>query len=106
MYRGTTPTLTFTLPFEASKLDYLSIAFAQKATPYAKDATLILEKELRHCTLNGNAVVLELTENDTLAMDCHFDVEIQLRAKCAGKSMASKIYTVPVKRILKDGCLP
>ena len=88
------------------KLDYLSIAFAQKATPYTKDATLVLEKQISDCTLSGNTVILELAETDTLALDCHFDVEIQLRAKCGGKSMASKIYTVPVGRILKDGCLP
>lgn len=105
MYRGTTPTLTFVLPFEANKLQKLSIAFAQKKTPYAQDATLIFEKEIAQCGMKENVVTLELSETDTLALDCHYDVEIQLRAAMNGKSMASDIYTVPVERILKDGCL-
>ena len=105
MYRGTTPTLTFVLPFDAKQLDKLSIAFAQKKTPYAKDATLVYEKQISQCGMNGNVITLELTETDTLALDCHYDVEIQLRAAVNGKSMASDIYTVPVERILKEGCL-
>lgn len=105
MYRGTTPTITFTLPFEASKLDVLSIAFAQKENPYAKAATMMFEKTLADCTLQDNSVICELTEKDTLRLNSAYDVEIQLRVKCAGKSMASEVYSVPVGHILKDGCL-
>ena len=105
MYRGTTPTITFTLPFEASKIDVLSIAFAQKESPYAKEAKVIFEKKLADCTLQGNAVLCELSERDTLQLNSDRDVEIQMRAKCAGKGLVSEIYTRPVERILKDGCL-
>lgn len=106
MYRGTTPTLYFSLPFEASRLEYLSIAFAQKDNPYQQDAKLVFEKTIGSCSINENEVVCELTEEETLLLDCHYPVEIQLRAKCNGKSMASEIFNVPVERILKDGCLP
>ena len=105
MYRGTTPTLTFVLPFEANKLEKLSVAFAQKKTAYDKESTLVFEKELCHCDAKENAINLTLTETDTLALDCHYDVDIQLRVAVNGKSMASEIYTVPVERILKEGCL-
>ena len=46
MYRGTTPTLTFTLPFPCDQLSIVSIAFAQKKPSYAKDAEIVLEKAL------------------------------------------------------------
>ena len=105
MYRGTTPTITFTLPFEASKIDVLNIAFAQKENIYSKVSTVIFEKKLDDCTRQGNAILCELSEKDTLQMNSGHDVEIQLRVKYAGKSLASKVYTIPVERILKDGCL-
>lgn len=105
MYRGTTPTITFALPFEASKIDVLSIAFAQKQTPYSKESTLVFEKKLADCTVEGKSILCELTEADTLQLRSDYDVDIQMRVKCAGKWLASKIYTKPVERILKDGCL-
>lgn len=105
MYRGTTPTLTFTLPFPCDQLSIVSIAFAQKKPNYAKDAEIVLEKTLCDCQMNGNTLTLTLTEEDTLALDCHCLVEIQLRAKVGDVTMASEIITESVGRILKDGCL-
>ena len=105
MYRGTTPTLTFTLPFEAATLDVLSIAFAQVVETRGKKPVVVLEKTLGDCELSGNVISLALTEADTLSLDDKQHVEIQLRAAVNGKSMASCIYRVPVERILKDGCL-
>lgn len=105
MYRGTTPTLTFTLPFSCDQLSVVSIAFAQKKMPYAKEAEVVLEKALCDCQMNGNTLALTLSEEDTLALDCHYLVEIQLRAKVGDVTMASEIITESVGRILKDGCL-
>ena len=105
MYRGTTPTITFTLPFEASKIEVLSIAFAQKKTPYSEHATLVFEKRLSDCVPDGNAVRLTLSEADTLRLECDKEVEIQLRVKYNGVSMASKVYKESVNCILKDGSL-
>ena len=106
MYRGTTPTLTFTLPFPCENLDYVSIAFAQKKTDYSADPEMVLEKFLHDCVASGYTLSLTLSEADTLALDDHYLVEIQLRVKYAGVSMASDIITDSVNRILKDGCLP
>ena len=105
MYRGTTPTLTFTLPFSCDQLSVVSIAFAQKKMPYAKEAEVVLEKALCDCQMNGNTLALTLSEEDTLALDCHYLVEIQLRAKVGDVTMASEIIPESVGRILKDGCL-
>lgn len=105
MYRGTTPTLIFTLPFPCDKMSVCSIAFAQHIVPYSKDPEVVLEKQLCDCKADGNILTLTLTETDTLKLDCHQDVEIQLRVKCGEASMASDIFKTPVGRILKDGCL-
>lgn len=105
MIRGTTPTLTFTLPFSAADIERLSVAFAQKPNKYAEKSVVVLEKCLTDCAVKNETIELELTEDDTLALNCDFDVEIQLRAQVLGKKMASDIITVPVGRILKDGCL-
>ena len=105
MYRGTTPTLTFTLPFAASELEILSIAFSQVNPLNGLSPKLVFEKKLSDCTLSGNVVRVELSENDTLMLSGGKTVEIQLRAAVGDKRMASKIFRIPVDSILKDGVL-
>lgn len=105
MYRGTTPTITFTLPFEAAKIDAMFITFAQKKTNYSEDSVVIFEKTLADCKIDGKDVRLTLSEGDTLKLSSHKDVEIQIRAVSGEIKMASPIYTEPVCRILKEGSL-
>lgn len=106
MTRGTTPTLIFELPFPASQIEVLSIAFSQRQVdePYLP-AQLVLEKQLSDCTVDGNNISLTLSQEDTLALNSSQDVEIQLRALNGGSALASQIITAPVGRILKDGVL-
>lgn len=98
MIRGTTPTLNFTLPFDCSTITVCSIAFAQ-------DEVIVLEKTLTDCQMNGRVLSVELTEEETLLLDCHKNVEIQVRCGCGAAKLASQIICVDVGRILKDGCL-
>lgn len=105
MYRGTTPTLTFTLPFEGDRLDLLSIAFAQVKPLEGLEPKVILEKTLADCTVSGNCVAVTLTEEETLRLRGGKSVDIQLRAAVGEQRMASKIFTVQVEEILKDGVL-
>lgn len=99
MYRGTTPTLNFTLPFDCANITALSVAFAQ-------DEVVVLEKTYDDCAMDGNKLSVTLTEDDTLLLDCDKrEVEIQLRVGCGESRMASKIIKTSVDRILKDGCL-
>lgn len=99
MRRGTTPTLKFTLPFDAGSITALSIAFAQ-------GGRVVLEKELKDCTIDGQAITLELTEEDTLTFDIGSDwVEIQLRVGIGSRRLASNIIRTVVSRILRDGLL-
>ena len=99
MYRGTTPTLLFTLPMDSSRISALHLSFAQKGE-------LVLEKTLEDCLLQGNTLQVTLTEQETLLFDEKRGlVELQLRVGCGETKMASNIMQVSVGRILKDGCL-
>lgn len=98
MYRGTTPTLVFTLPFDAGKISVLNIAFAQ-------DRKVVLEKTLGDCQISGEQISVKLTEADTLKFSHESILEIQMRCVYDGNRMASDIIHATVERILKDGCL-
>lgn len=96
MIRGTTPTHTFTLPFDASFIKCVKVIYAQ-------NDKVIFSKETTDCTLSGNTVTTKLTQADTLAFDCHYAVQIQVRALTLGDdALASDIYTVSVGKCL-DG---
>lgn len=105
MRRGTTPTLRFKLPISCDRIDVADIAFAQKETIRSKESTLVFSKVKDDCEMDGNILSLTLKEEDTLKLSDDVPVEIQLRLKCGETSMATKIFEIPVKRILKDGCL-
>ena len=99
MYRGTTPTFTFTLPFESSQITSLNLCFVQWGE-------IVLEKTLSDCRPDGNTLQIDLTEAETLQFDAGKGmVEMQLRVGCGDARMASNIMIVSVERILKDGCL-
>lgn len=105
MYRATTPTITFTLPFDVSNIEELSIAFGQKETPYSRHAKLVFEKFLSDCDVDGKSVRLTLSEADTLKLECDKDVEIQLWVKRNGVSTASKVYKEPVDCIMNESSI-
>ena len=99
MYRGTTPTLTFTVPFDCSTITACSVAFAQ-------NDVVVLEKKIGDCHLEGNVITVPLTEEDTLVFDCKKRaLDIQLRIGCGAERFASQIIHTHVDKILKDGCL-
>ncbi len=99
MYRGTTPTITFTLPFDGRQITALNLCFAQQGQ-------ILLEKQLADCVVGGNTLQVCLTETETLLFDGNGGmVEMQLRVGCGEARMASNIMRVSVERILKDGCL-
>lgn len=99
MYRGTTPTLEFELPFECCEMIKCHIAFSQ-------NGEVVLEKTMNDCLQNGKLLSCKLSEEDTLKLDCSESIlEIQLRVQCGEEKLASEIIKTQVKRILKDGYL-
>ena len=99
MYRGTTPTLKFTLPFDTSTLDAVWVTIAQ-------GGNAVINKEKSDCDLKGKDISVTLTQADTLSLTSEIKAEIQLRVLTTdGLALASAIFREDTKRILKDGVI-
>lgn len=99
MIRGTTPTLEFTVPFDTSILAEAWVILSQKDK-------VVLYKQLKDCTCNERKLIVHLTQEETLLLDCKCITEIQIRARTLeGEALASDIMTADTGRILKDGVI-
>lgn len=98
MYRGTTPTLTFTLPIEAATITALNIALAQRGR-------VVVSRDLDGVETDGRKITMTLTEEETLRLYADVELQIQVRVGVGAARMASQVFTVPVERILRDGAL-
>ena len=93
MFRATTPTHIFALPFDTSQLKEIRVTYAQ-------GGETILSKTEADCTLNGKEIRIQLTQEETLLFKPE-RVYIQLRVLTTdGNVMASNIATV-----YADNCL-
>lgn len=98
MIRGTTPTLKFTLPFEASKIEKLYITIAQ--------SDITINKETQDCVLSESTIETTLTQEETLSLKDSYTTKMQLRVKTNdGKVLASQIFDLKVEDVLYDGIL-
>ena len=96
MIRGTTPTHTFSIPFDTSTVSEVKITYAQ-------DDVVVLEKRTDDCTLSGSQLSVTLTQDDTFLFDCKKIVEIQIRILTIdGNALASIPEKVGVSKCL-DG---
>lgn len=110
MRRGTTPTHTFTLPFEVPDGAKVRIVYAQ-------NEKIVLEHETTACEISGAVITTRLSDEETLRFDCreHFHdghyqtypVEIQIGIKTPhGDKLWSEIITTDVERCLRaDGVI-
>lgn len=103
MYRGTTPTNTFT-----SELD-LSNAVVVYIT-YKQNKQVVFEKGKEDITFSSDdsnyVMSIELTQEETLKLSPNNSVAIQIRARFAdGNAVASNIITTSVAQILKEGVI-
>ncbi len=99
IYRGSTPTIGYRLPFAADQLAEASIAVAQ-------NGKLVLEKTMAECVLDGDIIAADLSQQDTLKLNDQYPADIQMRVRTlAGESLITEIVTVPVGRILRDGVI-
>lgn len=100
MIRGTTPLLTFTLPFDVSKATDVWVTFSQNNT----EVFTILTDEL---TIAENVIDCRLNQQQTLALKAGVYVEMQIRVAFDNENykdaLASDIMRTTVQRILKDG---
>lgn len=99
MKRGTTPTHTFTLPFDVSTIKKVRILYAQAGT-------VRLTKETGDVFMDGRAISVTLTQEDTLALTSGNVVDIQIRVLTQGDdSLVSDIVQVYVERLLENEVL-
>lgn len=97
--RGTTPTFTFTLPFEADTLDAFWVSFKQQK------AELNKEKGDSGVTQNLKDITVTLSQEETLnfaAGKC----QIQIRGRDKfGKAIASNTMSIEVADVLRSGVI-
>ena len=110
MRRGTTPTHTFTLPFEIPEGSSIRIVYAQ-------NDKIIIERTTETCTVDGKVITVRLTDKETLCVDCTphwfegrlqpYPVEVQVGVKTPnGDKLWSDIITDDPERIIrKDGVI-
>ena len=99
MYRATTPTHIFTLPFDTDQLEKIRITYAQFGET-------IFQKNETQCTLIGKTIKVELTQEETLRFQSTAEVSIQLRVMTTdGKVMASEILQKQPKECLDEEVL-
>lgn len=99
MIRGTTPTLSFTLPFIPIAAEKIWITFEQNDVE-------VFTLEKHEITIEDNVISFTLTQEQTLALLPNSIVQIQIRIKFSELNViASDTITTTVKEILKDGVM-
>ena len=99
MRRGTTPTHTFTLPFEVGVIKSIRVIYSQNKIP-------VLRKDTEDFTLKDSSASIKLTQSETLAFDSHKTVDVQVRVLTKdGEALASQIMTVRPERLLENEVL-
>lgn len=97
MIRGTTPTLTFELPFSVDLIKLVYITFSQ-------NNALVFELTNSDCELSDKTITTKLTQKQTLMFADKSNVSIQLRILTNDNTaLASNIIYCNVDKILKDG---
>lgn len=100
MLRGTTPTVTLTLPddidLSGATVAYMSFGQAGKD---------IFDVAIANLTLVANTASATLTQAQTLMLEAGRMTQIQLRWLDSGVAYGTKIITVPTDAIIKDGVI-
>lgn len=98
MIRYTTPTITFSLPFEAS---YLTAAYI---TIVQRDITI--DKSLDDCTASDQTLSVMLSQEETSKLKADRTTKIQLRCVGSdGKAYASQQFDLKVEEVLREGVI-
>lgn len=99
MIRGTTPTISFKLPFDYNLVEEIWLTLEQRGKE-------VLTKTKEDMVYEWNIVSTKLTQEETLMFREKEQVKIQARIRTVdGNVFASKIRTITVDEILKDGVI-
>lgn len=98
--RGTTPTMTFGLPFEAETLESAFVTVQQ-------NKTTVIEKPISACECDGRTLSAKLEQEETLALSPDINAEINLVVKTMGGERLETLQPF-VKKVIdtsKDGVI-
>lgn len=95
MIRTTTPTHSFTLPFDPAEADELWITYAQ-------NKWIQLEKKLPDLTIDSvnNTVSFMMTQQESALFNSNTPVKVQIKVRQGDVVMASDIYKLRVEDVL------
>lgn len=104
MYRVSTPTHVFRLPFDTETIENLLITYTQDISRCEKEET-ILSKDYESVSLVGNEIRLELSQEETKKFKPGMaSVQLRILTK-TGKCFNSKKREFPVKEVSDDRIL-
>lgn len=93
--RGSTPTQTFTIPFDTSTIDSVIIIYAQNKTE-------VFRKTSADCTITDDDISVILTQEDTLSLS-EGDAEVQMIVKLlTDKVLVTDEITLFVEGVLSE----
>lgn len=99
MIRGTTPIISFVLPFDPAECERLWFTVSQRGVE-------LFNKELPDMAIDGQKISVKLTQNDTLRLNASQKVEIQVRIRTkGGDALASQIVKTEATEILRNGVI-
>lgn len=101
IYRGTTPTITITLP-ASMNLNEFDVAYLTFSTD---TVSTILEKDISSMQIGAtpNVSVWTLTQADTLSFEEDTTVSYQLRLRKGTEAYATRYLKCAVGPIIKEG---
>jgi hypothetical protein len=96
MFKGTTPTHTFTINLDTSLIKSVRILYAQ-------DDKIVFCKETSDCVLEGQTISTKLTQEETFKFDHEKFVQIQVRVLTKDdNSLMTPIKCVGVEKCLEN----
>ena len=97
--QGTTPTVTFNLPFDVSTIKNCEVYFGQ-------NDELLVTKGYNDCVLSGTTLSVTLKQKDTLQFDPAEKLQIQIRFRYNDDSVdATEIIKGKISDLLSDAVI-
>ena len=99
MFKGTTPTHTFEVPFDTSLIKEVKITYSQRDEE-------ILVKRTKDCKLSGRSISTRLSQEDTFLFADNTMVTIQMRILTnSGDALIAEPIMMAVGKCLADEVL-
>lgn len=83
--QGTTPTHTFTLPFDISNVKDVMITYRQ-------DNGIVFIKNLKDCVLQDNQILVDLSQQDTFELSHKYLLTIELKVLTANDKVLIDLF--------------